>query len=194
MDSRSCGYPSRREATNRAPGTAWSRPDFGAEALLGRGPFDRHRVDIGIEAIGRRRMADPGVQELTSLGLRDAHALVPVEHEVGAVHAVDVDRFVERRLVPGNLVDAVCQWPASRGSEAAIEVRFTADSSDDVGNGDRRLRLEARMPQAEAPSDLVEHEEVAAAAGSAESHGRSVPNPCRLSARGEGCVRGRRLA
>ena len=59
--------------------------------------------------------------------------------------------------------------------EAAIEIGLAADGSDDVGYGDRRLHLEARMAQTKAPSDLVEHEEVAAAAGSAEPHGPSVP-------------------
>jgi hypothetical protein len=102
---------------------------------------------------------------------------VPVEHEVGAIHAIHLDRLVEGGLVLRHLVDSVRQGLLAR-MEAAIEIGLAANGPHDVGDGDRRLGLELRMSEAQAPSDLVEHEEVAAAAGSAESHGRSVSDRC----------------
>lgn len=49
--------PSRGEATN-GPRGGVEQAGLRAESLLGGGAFDRHRVDVGIEAIGRRRVAD----------------------------------------------------------------------------------------------------------------------------------------
>jgi hypothetical protein len=145
------------------------------ELALAGGAQDRIGLDVGGELVGRREMADMGIQELAAGAPGERDALVAVHHEIGAVDADHIDRLIDADGVRAfDLADAFGERPLE-GMPAAIEVSGTVHRPHDLGHGDRLGALADRGTQVELTADPAQLKQVAASViTTGQAHARTI--------------------